>query len=97
LAKKRSEKGGRRTYECENPPCIHVVIDDHRKMFKVFVEHEYGDDEIMAISIPVGKLENACRLLEEAKSLGYREANNDYEIDYLARKYLNVRPVDEEY
>jgi hypothetical protein len=91
---KRGKKWQEVSYHCEYPPCIHVVVDERKRIFKVFVEHEYGDDT-MVVSIPTEKLEKACRILSKVTREGLREAS-DLEIDDLARKYLNVTPYEEE-
>ncbi len=90
------KRGGRRErqakrYTCPNPPCLHVVVDERKGMFKVF----FDDGEILQ-PIPASVLESACRELAEARSSAprLREAEAE-EIDYLARKYLHAEPVDE--
>ncbi len=78
-------------YKCEKPPCVHIVVDDRRKIFKVFIE-DY--DYIMPIEI--SKIIKACKLIESDPRLKrYREALDD-EIDYLARRYLEAEPLTEE-
>lgn len=82
-------------YKCEQPPCIHVVFDNKKKLFKIFVE-----DYNIIIPVPLEKALEACQLIARAGELadneGYREAWGD-DIDYLARKYLNAEPTEEEY
>ncbi len=78
-------------YKCNKPPCIHVVIDDRRKLFKIFVE-----DYDYIIPIERDKLMNTCKVLfEDPRMKRYKEAVDD-EIDYLARKYLKAEPLSEE-
>ena len=81
-------------YTCNDPPCIHVVYDEHRKIFKVFVE-----DYNVIIPIPVERFIQACGKLRDLRSKqggkGYREAVHE-EVDYLARKYLEAEPYTEE-
>lgn len=77
--------------ECENPPCVHLVVDYPRKRFAVFVET--GDGEI--IHVPLERLE---RVVEEARALRrrrFREAGGD-EVDELAEEYLGAVPLEEE-
>ncbi len=81
-------------YECREPPCIHVVVDERRKIFKIFVE-----DYDIIIPVPFEKAVEACRkirIVEELASQGYKEAYGD-ETDYLARRYLKAEPSEEEY
>jgi hypothetical protein len=79
------------TYTCKSYPCIHIVIDDRRKIFKVFIE-DY--DYIMPIEL--SKLREACeKLASDPRLKRYREAKEDEE-DYLARKYLGAEPIKEE-
>jgi len=85
----RRRKERRPRFACDEPPCIYVVFDDRRKIYKVFVE-ETGD---YIIAIPTRKISGACALLEELTREGYREATLDHEIDYLARRYLKVKPA----
>jgi hypothetical protein len=80
-------------HECRRPPCIHIVVDERRRIFKIFVE----DYNVIA-PVPIEAAREACRKLRELESLisrGYREAEGD-EIDFLARKYLGAEPVEEE-
>jgi len=87
------KNGGRgpRSYYCDAPPCIHVVYDERRKIYRVFIEESDGG----LVSIPVSKLEKACNELSWLKSRGYREADMA-ETDFLARRYLGARPEEEE-
>ena len=78
-------------YRCKKPPCVHVVIDDRRKIFKVFIE-----DYDYIIPIEISKIIKTCKLIETDPRLKrYREALED-EIDYLARRYLEAEPLTEE-
>jgi len=90
MGRRKREKRPR--FYCDDPPCIYVVFDDKRKIYKVFIE-ESGD---YIIAIPTKKISGACALLEELAREGYREAMLDNEIDFLARKYLKVKPAEEE-
>jgi len=76
-------------YKCTNPPCIHVVVDSRRGIFKVFLEDYDG----LVIPIPLQALRRACSALSEVS--GLREASGD-EVDYLARRYLEAEPKEEE-
>lgn len=78
-------------YECENPPCIHVVVDYPRRRLAVFLET--GDDEI--IHVPFDRLEEAYRRASELLRRRFREARGE-EVDELAAEYLGAEPVEEE-
>ncbi len=78
-------------YECEEPPCIHVVVDYPRRRLAVFLET--GDGEI--IHIPFSRLEEACRRASELLRRRFREASGD-EVDELAAEYLGAEPLEEE-
>ncbi len=82
------------SFECDSPPCIHVVVDERKKVFKVFLE----DYEVIA-PIPLEKVVAACesvrRLREMVSREGFREAEGD-EVDRLARRYLRAEPYEEE-
>ncbi len=78
------------SYECNQPPCIHVVVDYPRRRLAVFLET--GDSEI--IHIPLEKLLEACREASELKRRRFREAQGD-EIDEIAEEYLGAAPVEE--
>ena len=81
---------GKLNYRCHEPPCIHIVVDEERKVFKVFLE-----DYDRIIPIPIEILVRACTSLKMIGGGEYREADGD-EVDFLARKYLNAEPVEEE-
>jgi len=98
MAKKRRNAGKGsplpKDYECSEPPCVHVVVDERRKIFKIFIE-----DYDIIIPLPFEKAVEACRkisVVEELASQGYREAHGD-DTDYLARRYLKAEPSEEEY
>ncbi|MCE4624838.1 MAG: hypothetical protein F7C35_03120 [Desulfurococcales archaeon] len=95
MSKKRRGRAAKPVYKCEEPPCIHVVIDTHKKRFKVFIEDLY-DDSIIVTPISAETLMKACEKLREALEGGFREASTTDEVDDLARKYLNVSPIEEE-
>jgi len=97
VSKRRKSSGDgsdeSKIYECKSPPCIHIVVDRRRKLFKVFVE----DYDIIA-PLPIDALEEACTMLETLEKLvkeGYREARGS-EVDFLARKYLEAEPFEED-
>ena len=92
LSMARRERRGRREYACQYPPCIHVVYDDRRKLFKVFIEYDYDGGQTIVVSIDSGMLANACSVLRFVRENGFREAE-DTDIDYLARKYLNISRI----
>jgi len=81
-------------YTCSDPPCIHVVYDEKKRIFKVFVE-----DYNVIIPIPLERFLQACGKLRDLRNRGggrgYREAVHE-EVDYLARKYLEAEPYTEE-
>ncbi len=79
------------SYECNNPPCIHVVVDYPRRRLAVFLET--GDGEI--IHIPYEKLRQACQAAEELLRRRFREAKGN-EIDEIASQYLGAEPIEEE-
>ncbi|BAN90739.1 hypothetical protein [Aeropyrum camini] len=83
-----------KSYRCDNPPCIHVVVDSRRKIFKIFLE-----DYNLIAPIPFERAIAACEDIKSLKSLaeneGFREAV-DEEVDMLARKYLGAEPFEEE-
>lgn len=81
--------GSKRSLQCVNPPCIHVVYDERRRIYAIFVEV----DEENIFRVEAGMLESACRELARAKDMGLREASLQ-ETDFLAIKYLNARPVE---
>jgi len=77
-------------YSCVKPPCIHVVADDRRKIYAVFIEID--DKNIFELDPRI--LENACIRLREVKDRKYRRANLQ-ETDFLAIRYLDAKPVEE--
>ncbi len=89
MAGGRRKPQGPRRYRCTDPPCLHIVIDERRGIFKIFLEDYDG----LIIPIPVNTLKRACSSLSETE--GLREALDD-EVDYLARKYLEAEPKEEE-
>jgi len=82
----------RRGYPCVDPPCIHVVYDDRRKIFKVFIEDQYEGGETIVTSIPAEKLRKACADLRTVTEKNYREAD-EAETDFLARRYLRITKI----
>jgi len=78
------------SYECREPPCIHVVVDYPRRLLAVFLET--GDGEI--IHIPLGRLLEACSEAGELARRRFREAQGA-EIDRLAADYLGAEPLEE--
>ncbi len=80
-----------RRYECDDPPCIHVVFDVRRKRYGVFVEDSEGN----ILYIPASKVERAANRISELRSTHFKEAAGT-EIDELARKYLGAELVAEE-
>jgi len=75
--------------ECDELPCIHVVHDVRRKRIAVFMETSDG-----VVYLPLDKLVKACEKVSELKRLHYREASG-YEIDDMARKYLDLEPIED--
>ena len=81
---------GSKTYECREPPCIHVVVDWRRRSFAVFFEDSLGN----VIYVPSSKLVNACREVSELLRRRVREVSGD-EVDELAREFLGAELVEE--
>ncbi len=79
-----------RGYFCAKPPCIHIVWDDRRKIYAVFVEI----DDRNIFELDPDTLEKACRELQEVRGRKYRRANLQ-ETDFLAIRYLRAKPVEE--
>ncbi|MEB3817037.1 MAG: hypothetical protein LRS46_03750 [Desulfurococcales archaeon] len=79
---------GGEPYKCGNPPCLHVVLDRRRRIFKIFLEDYDG----LVIPVPLQEIKRVCSRLRELS--GFREASGE-EIDYLARKYLEAEPENE--
>ncbi len=81
----------RARYECEEIPCIHVVLDPPSKRFAVFIEYEDGD----YIRVPAEKVLEAAKRIEELVRRRWREASDD-EVDEIAERYLGAEPLAEE-
>ncbi len=82
-------RGVKTSYRCDEPPCIHVVIDERRGIYKVFVE-DY--DRIIPISTQ--ELARACNMLTSSISRGRLREADEGETDFLARRYLEAEPVE---
>ncbi|ABM80193.1 hypothetical protein [Hyperthermus butylicus] len=78
-------------YECEKPPCLHVVVDYRRKRFAVFLETADGD----LIHIPAERIEDAYNKIVALRSRRFREAVGS-EVDEIAEDILGAVPVEEE-
>lgn len=78
------------SYECENPPCIHVVTDKDQRIFAVFVEDWDGN----IIFVRAEDILKAADMIKQLIDDNYREAEAS-QVDYLARRYLNAEPVEE--
>ena len=78
-------------YECDRPPCLHVVVDYGRKLFAVFMETSEGE----VIHIPFEKLERAYKMSSSLLAKRFSEARG-LDIDYLAMEYLGAEPFEEE-
>ncbi|AEM37948.1 hypothetical protein Pyrfu_0076 [Pyrolobus fumarii 1A] len=76
-------------YECEEIPCIHIVIDPPRKRFAVFIEYEDGD----YIHVSAEKVLEAARRIEELLRKRWREASSE-EVDEIAERYLEASRVE---
>ena len=89
---RRGKGGGQGGYSCPDPPCIHLVVDERRRLVKAFFE----DGEYIT-PLPLSVLRRACRELARLESSGgrLREAEGS-DVDYLARRYLEASPVEEE-
>lgn len=79
-------------YECEKPPCLHLVIDYPTKKFAVFLEDYSGE----VVWIPVSKILNITEDVRKLLTKHFKEAEAD-EVDELAIKYLEVEPIEEEF
>lgn len=86
------KRRGKRRFTCEDPPCIHVVYDERRKIFAVFIEF----DSENIYQLRAEELEKACQYMSEVRQARYREARFD-ETDYLATRYLGATPAAEEF
>ncbi|MCD6084710.1 MAG: hypothetical protein J7J20_04130 [Desulfurococcales archaeon] len=81
---------GSKSYVCDKPPCIHVVVDWRRKVFAVFFEDSLGN----IVQIPSSRLVDACRKVEELLKKRVREATGDL-IDELAEEFLGAELIEE--
>lgn len=77
-------------FECDDPPCLHVVVDYSKKRLAVFLETSDGD----IVFIPFDRLEQAYKIASSLLARRFREAQGD-EIDELAREYLGAEPLEE--
>ncbi len=84
------KRGTKTVYRCDNPPCIHIVVDERRGIYKVFVE-----DYDRIIPIPGKELAKACSKLASSVSRGRLREATEGETDFLARRYLEAEPVEE--
>ena len=82
-------KGVNPQFECDELPCIYVVHDVRRKRIAVFIETSDG-----TVYMPLKKFEHACARVSELRRMHYKEASY-HEVDELARKYLDLEPVDD--
>lgn len=78
-------------YVCEEPPCLHVVVDYSGKKLAVFLET--GDGDI--VYVPLEKLLRACERAKELLASRFREAKGR-EIDELAYEKLDALPLEED-
>ncbi len=78
-------------YVCEDPPCLHVVVDWQSKKFAVFLE----DAEESILYIPASKLLKACENVKELIRKHVAEAKGE-EADPLAEKYLGAELIEYE-
>ena len=77
-------------FRCENPPCLHVVVDWSRKLFAIFLETSEGD----YIYVPWSEVEKAYGKVSELIEKRFREAKGR-EVDFLAMEYLGAEPIEE--
>lgn len=89
MPRRGPHRGQVKVYRCDEPPCIHVVIDERKRLVQVFFE-----DEEYITPVPLKVLLRACEDIKKAMGLGAREASGA-EVDELARKYLDATPVEE--
>jgi len=78
--------------ECEEYPCIHVVIDNNSRLYAIFIEDWDGN----VIPVKSFEIEKAYKELAKLRREGYREASEASELDRLAREGLGAEPVEEE-
>lgn len=78
--------------ECREPPCIHVVKDERKKIYAVFFEDSLGN----VIWVESDKIRKSAEALEKVIMEGFREASGN-EIDRLASRYLGASPAEEEW
>lgn len=96
MARRRRARGlprRPRVRECENPPCLHVIYDYRRRIYKVFVEY-LEDDEPIYMPLRSEELREAYKDVYLLLGEGFREADSD-ETDFLARRYLGASLIDE--
>lgn len=77
-------------FRCENPPCLHVVVDWSRKLFAIFLETSERD----YIYVPWSEVEKAYGRVSELIEKRFREAKGR-EVDFLAMEYLGAEPIEE--
>ena len=75
--------------ECLTPPCIHVVADNARKLYAVFIEDSEGE----LTWIRADEVVKAFRIIEKLSSKGFREAV-DEEVDDLAYQEFGALPLE---
>ncbi len=75
--------------KCEECPCFHLVVDDHKKIFKIFLE----DCEGIVVAVGYNQVRKLCGRIGEVRQARLREASAD-ETDYLARKYLGLEVIE---
>jgi len=78
--------------ECEEYPCIHVVVDNKSRLYAIFIEDWDGN----VIPVKSSEIEKAYKELAKLRREGYREASEASELDRLAREGLGAEPVEEE-
>ncbi len=77
------------SYKCDNPPCIHVVVDYSKKIYAVFVEDAEGD----LLWIRASEVLQAAEKVAEYMGSGFREAAGE-EVDDLAYSRLEALPLE---
>lgn len=75
---------------CDNPPCLHVVSDEKKKNYAIFIEDSNG----IILWIERDKLLEAYKKLMDLEKRGFKEATLE-EVDELARIKLGAEREEE--
>lgn len=97
MARRRRTRGLPRrpqVKECEEPPCIHVIYDWKRRIYRVFIEY-LEDEGPVYMPLRSEELREAYKDVYLLLGEGFREAGPE-ETDFLARRYLGASLIVEE-